>query len=363
MADAWLRVATTTIADYIREEEVNVLRNRKLPAMLKERGRITFNHSGTEMDWKVRWKRAPITGYADGDTLSFARKDRHKPATLGWRGYSATDSVTKFEQLQNRGKEAIINIFSTTAKMLMEDMEEHFAEEFYVDGNAAGNSKKLHGLESFLGNGGAAAAGYIATPSDTYAGLSTSLGNYGGSWATNGSSQVTWPVGTGDAHYDFWSPLIVNYTSTAWSATTKTWPNTCVEALRFGITHAAKNKSKRGQVDMYLLDPQLYFQFKQAHESKQQINVNRGQAAGLVALGFTDVMNFDGVDVTSEYGVPANVAYGIALGAMELCSMQDRLFVPDGPDMEISTKSYRFSIDMMGNLKCNPRNFVKLIGL
>lgn len=361
--DTWTRVANTTIAKYIRQEEVNILRRRKFLAMLQSRGRITFGHSGTNLDWKVRYKRVPMTGYADGDTLSFPRSERHKTATLDWRGYSATDSFTKFERLQNRNTEAIVKVISEIATMLKDDINDNFAEELFVDGNATGNSKRLHGVESFMGNGGAAAASVpIATPSDTYAGLSTSLGNYGGSWSTSGGNSI-WPTGTGDAHYDFWSPLLVDYGNDDFNASSDNWRNNCVEAIRFGLTHTnGRNKQGKGQVDMVLLENELFRVYKEANDSRQQINVNRGEKAGLISLGFTDVVEQDGVQITSEYGVPVGVGYGIPLDAVELCSMQEQLFVPES-DMEISTKSNRFSIDFFGNLKCNPRGFIKFLDL
>lgn len=362
--DTWTRIAETTIRQYIRQEEVNILRSRKLLALLQSRGRITFGHDGAMLDWKVRYKRAPMTGYADGDTLSFARQERHKTAALDWRGYSATDSVTKFERLQNRSMEAIVKVVSQVAEMLKDDVRDHFGEELYVDGNAAGNTKKIHGLESFFGNSGASPAtgAVVALPSDTYAGLNTSLGNYGGAWSTSGGNS-TWPIGTGDAHYDFWSPLIVDYNNANWPATTDNWANNCVDAIRFALVHTrAKNKNARGQTDAVFLDNEMYRQFLNTNDAKQQIRITRGEKVGLVALGFTDTVNFDGTDVTSEYGIPVNVGYGVSLDNMELCSMQDQLFVPES-DLEISTKSNRFSIDFFGDLKCNPRPFFKLLGL
>jgi hypothetical protein len=42
-------VVNSTIKKYIRQREVNTLRNRKLTALLKKRGRITFGWSGTAM--------------------------------------------------------------------------------------------------------------------------------------------------------------------------------------------------------------------------------------------------------------------------------------------------------------------------
>jgi len=344
----------TTISNYIKGEEVNILRNRKLTAMLKSRGRITMNWSGNDMNWKVRYRRAPMTGYADTDTLTFQRRDRWKTANLGWRGYSATDAMTKGERLKNRGVQAIINVYSQIAQSLMEDMEESFSDEFYINGNATGNSKRMHGIESFMA-GTAQAGNYVALPNATFANLNTNLGSYGGNWTG------TWPTGTGDASYDFWSPLLVDYTNTAWTATTKTWPNTCVEALRFAIIKSLKNKTLKGKLDVFFLNDELYRQFLSLLDSKQRILIQSNESnSTLIKLGFTDVQNFDGVDITYEYGTPANVGYGINVDQMEVRSMQPQLFVPDGPDYDIASKSWRFSIDFFGNTVWNPRYQVKL---
>jgi hypothetical protein len=353
-AAEWSRVVNTTMHQFIREEEVNILRNRKLLAMLKERGRISFNHSGDFMDWKVRYKRAPMQGFTDSDTLTFARRDRWKTAQLEWRGYAGTDSMTKRERLMNKNAEAIIKVFSQIGQNLMEDIEEHFGDELYVDGNASGNEKRMHGIESFMGVSGAASGGFIGVNDDSYAGLDTDLAAYGGTWSG------TWPNGTGDSHYDFWTPLVVDYEDTAWAAATKTWPNTCLEALRYGIIKGKKNKSKKGMLDLILLNDELYRQFMDKLQTEEQINVDRTmKKGGLLSLGFSDVVNFDGVDVSSEYGVPETVGYGWAFEHMELRSLQGQLFVPEGPDFDIATQSYRFSIDSFCQARHNPRYFCK----
>jgi hypothetical protein len=367
----WSRIVNSTIHQFIREVEGNIVRNRKLLAMMKSRGRISFGHSGDLMDWKVRYKRAPMQGYADSDTLTFARRERLKTAQLDWRGYAATDSMTKKERLMNSNMEAIVKLYSEIASNLMDDMEDQFADELLIDGNATGNTKRIHGFKSWTGYSGAATKQPIGIPNDTYAGLSCSLGNYGGAWSSTGStssSQGDWPSGAGDAHYDFWSPLIVDYTSaisnsasagtTGWTASTKTWPNTCREALRYGIIKGKKNKSKKGQLDLIMLNDELYRQLEDKIEANEKINVNRNDPLGLFNLGFADTLNFDGVDVSYEYGVPAGEGYGWALEHAELCSLQKQLFVPEGPDFDISTQSWRFYIDFFGNMRANPRYMV-----
>lgn len=355
----WSRIVNTTIHEYVREEEVNILRNRKLLAMLKARGRITFNHAGDWMDWKVRYKRAPMQGYADSDTLTFSRRDRWKTAQLEYRGYAATDSMTKLERLKNKNVEAIIKIYSQIASSLMDDMDDQFGDELYIDGNAAGNTKRIHGIESFMGLNGTVTNSPVGNPDDSYAGLDTDLGGYGGTWTGN------WPTGTGDPHYDFWAPLIVDYTNSnanGWSPSTKTWPNTCKEALRFAVVKGKKNKTKKGMLDMFLLNDELFRQFGNALDSAERVVVTPGGSKGtLVSLGFGDVINFEGTEVSYEYGIASALGYGWSLDNAELCSLQSQLFVPEGPDFDIASQSYRFSIDFFGNMKFNPRNQCKLI--
>lgn len=359
MGAPWSRVVNSTIKKYVRDREINILRNRKLTALLKKKGRISFNWSGTAMDWKVKYKRVRLTPFADGDTLEFSRKDRNKTATLDWRGYSATDSMTKGEFLQNRNTEAIIKLYSDISKDLIEDMEDAFGEEFYVNGYAAGNSKRLHGIESFLSAATNAGNG-AATPTGSYAGLSCVPGAYGGSWDSGGLPG--WPNGRGDAQYDFWSPLIVDVGDSLFDSTTHTWENNCVEAVSFGIIKTKKSKSMKGQLDVIMVTDEMYRQYIKGIRGKERITVTT-EKSPLVALGFSDVVNQDGTDITWEYGMPAGTGYGFNCDMMELRSQQAQVFVPEGPDQDIASKSWRFSVDFFGNVVFNPKFFVKFCNL
>lgn len=367
---SWERIVNTTTQKYFKREEVNILRNRKLLALMQSRGRITYNHSGDFMDWKVRYKRSPLIGYADGDTLTFARTNKWKTAQLEYRGYTVQDSMTKMETLQNRSAEAIIKLYDNVVRILKDDIDDQFGDEFYIDGNAAGNSKRIHGFESALADNGtidsslttvtqrsANAADPVGYPSDTYAGLSTILGNYGGTWTG------LWPDGTGDAHYDFWSPLLVNYTSShaVFPSATNTFAGQGDEAVRYGIIQTHKNKSKRGMLDLILLTRSMFQGFLELVDSKERFIAQPGKNQGsLVKLGFTDTINFDGVDITSEFGIPDTIGYGVNVDSIELRSMQSQLFMPTGPDYDVSSKSYRFDVDFLGNLVMNPRDMLKL---
>lgn len=359
----WTGIANTTITKYLREVEDNVLRNRKLLALMKKKGRISMNESGKNLEWRIRYKRHAMQGFADGDTLTFARNDLWKVASLDWRGYASGDSMTKKEKLINKGAEAIVKRYSEIIPTLVDDIQENFSDQLYVDGNATGNEKFIHGIESFMGvNGTSAVVGTpVMQPLDTYAGLDTTLGAYGGSWSS------TWPNhGTGPAEYDFWSPLILDITSSlavgsgGWSSATATWAARCQEIMRFGIIHSKKNKTLQGQNDLITLDAEFYRLFEEFQAAKERIVINRGDRKdGLLSIGFTDVINFEGSEVTYEYGAPANTAYGWNTEKMMLNSLQDQLFVPMGPDYNPGAQGWVFSVDFYGNLWFNPRYFWK----
>lgn len=350
MADNnWLTIVTTTTDNYLREVDVNTLRNRKLLALLQSKGNVDLKGTGgKKMNWKVKYKRAPMNGYADGDVAQFVRRDRYKEAELDWRIYQLTDMMSKKDRLMNVDNQAIINLYGTILEDMVEDIEEQFGDELYGDGYSAVDGRKLHGIESFC-QGTAQAGQATALPTSTYAGLSCTPGTYGGNW-----SGGVWPVGTGDTHYDFWSPILVDYTSTFWGGTGQTWEKNCVDAIRFLLSKARRSKSKKGMMDLILLNDDLYRGFQNVYDDKQRIVVTTDSP--LVKLGFGDVMNFDGCDITSEYGVPASTGYGFNTSQMKLISMQKgRLFVPTGPIFAEETSSYRFLIDFYGNMKFNPR--------
>jgi hypothetical protein len=251
----WSRVVNTTTRRYIRDVENNLMRNRRLMALLKSKNRITYGWSGTEMEWPVEYKRNTLDGYADGDTLTFSRKERWKKAVLGWRGYSMTDAMSKMERLENSGTEAIIKVYSTIATNLVKDMEEAFSEELYINGYLAANAKRFHGIESIFGytNTGFNVAQYVLAASQTYAGLNTQLNAYGGTWSG------TWPTGRGTTEYDFWTPLIVNYGSTSFTAAPNNdWAHSAHDAMRYGIIKSRRNKSLNGQLDVLMVDDEMY---------------------------------------------------------------------------------------------------------
>ena len=362
----WARSIATTIQNFLREEEIASLRKYKVFAALEGSGNIRTNMSGRGFQWEIQYRNHTPTGNNGETPRSFARQNLWKNAELEFRGAQATDAIYKKEMLENRSAQALVNVAGRMASRLITSMEQYLAKEWAVDGTATGNELRFHGIESFMGNNGtlnvstgaqrsANAADPFGSPSDTYAGLSTALGAYGGSQKTG-----VWPNGEADPEFDFYSPVITNVTSTYFGGST--WAANCTKALREALHQTRRNDTKQDQIDMCLLNRRWYIDFLNTLDAKERVIV--GRTDGLRSYGFTDVFDFDGVEVSSENSVPADTGYGLAIGNMELLCMTDQLMVSEGPFYDELTQQYRYVVSTLGNLKFKtPRNFFKLAAL
>lgn len=358
----WAGLVNTTMKKYFKGEIVAVLRKRLLLSMLEQRGQISFNASGAgdgvadDMQWQVRYLQNDLQGFDDSSVLIFSAVNRHKRAVLPWRGYAMPEGMHEIDRMKNRGPEALVNIWDTKAKDMMSDISEKLGPEMYVDGNAAGNSLKLHGIESFMSVSGALASQKVGNPNDTYAGLSTALAGYGGSW----DSSAVWPDGTGSATYDFWSPIVVDYTNALWPQATKTWDNTAVDAMRYGLMAARRNDDKDNMIEIVIHEREMYRKFVTLFQTEERLPIQPGDNTGMRKLGFKDIINFDGTDVTWEFGCPGGVGYGWCMNALEMICLNEELIDVKGPDLDPASQVWRFWATMVLNLKFRTiRNFLK----
>jgi hypothetical protein len=343
------------------------LRKYKFFAALEGAGQIRTNMSGRGFDWEIQYRNHTPSGNNGETPRNFSRENLWKKLELEYRGAQVTDAIYKREMLENRSAQALVNVAGKMASRLLTSMEQYLAKEWVQDGYAAGNELRFHGIESFMNATqtldstlagavarSANAADPFYAPSDTYAGLSTVLGAYGGS----ADSVSIWPNGKVDAEFDFFSPVIVNADSSYFGAST--WKDNCAKALREAIHQTRRNDTKEDQVDMVLLDRRLFIDFLNTLDAKERVIVSRTN--GLRSYGFTDVFEFDGVEVGSEGSVPANTGYGLAVGNIELLCMESQLMVSEGPFYDEITQQYRYVVSTLGNLKFkSPRNFFKLV--
>jgi hypothetical protein len=220
---------------------------------------------------------------------------------------------------------------------------------------ADGNVKTVNITDGTARN--ANAADPFGFPNDEYAGIKTGLGAYAGSQREAGS----WPRVPVDPEYDFWSPIVCNYGSSAFGGATRTWKDQCLEAIRTAVNHAKRNDTKESEVDMVLVDRQMYIDFLNRLDQRERAIVTKSN--GLRSFGFS-AAEVDGIEVASDYAIPQGTGYAISIGNMEMKVMTSQLLMPEGPYFNEELQAHRYAISVLANIKMkSPRNFVKFANL
>lgn len=365
----WARVVATTIEDHLRGYEDMIMRRRILLRRLKSAGRLKFNASGDTFTWRVKKAQRNIAVNNGAQPITFQPVNLWKKCALDYEGYVITDAITKREKLKNRGTPQIIDVWGEMIDSMMDDLEDRFSEELYINSAATGNTGRCSGLDTMFGTPTqtvnistttstaartANAADPVAYPVVTnYAGVTTVLGDEGGSW------NAPWPYGKGDVEFDYFAPLGVNYTSTHFDGSSTAWKDNCVLATRFGIMYSNRNRASEGQVDLCLFDTNLYRQFKDKKDSIERTVINNGTKDREYGIA-DDSFEQDGAEITHEFGIPTNVGYGLNIRKTLLASMQDKLFASDGPNYDQPSRSWRAEVDFLGQMKFHsPRHFCK----
>ena len=279
-----------------------------------------------------------IEAYGDDGVINFQRSDLHEQLNIDWRGYKMSDRMTEKQRLMLGDLTAIINRYSGIAEDMMDDLQDGFCGELFVDGYAASNTNRLHGLESFFGTQNDGAANRIGQPDDTYGGHDTDVATRGGTWSTNLTTKphatiaTDWPDGNGTADYDWNSPKIINYSSTNWGTGSTTWADNCERVLGQTTIWTTLTGGKKGRPTLYLIAGDLFYEYQNKMRAKYRIQVPHSEAND---LGFTDTLNQDGVMIQADFDVPASTGYGININQMCLESLDNVLFSSRGPEYDI----------------------------
>lgn len=363
----WIGIIHSTRPKYMKGASDLTIRNRLFLALLQKKGRIKLNESGDEVKWQVEFSQPTVTSYADGGQVDFSNHDAFRQLSIDWRGYVATDTLTKKQNAMNAGQEQLIDLFGTKNSRLMKSLRDNFCGELYKDGEAAGRESNVHGLETFMGSGTTVVADRVAQPSDTYtlAGLSTELRNQGGTWSSNLTTSpnaavaTDWPDGQGDSEYDYLSPKLVNWASTSWGTGSNTWEANCWRAVSQTITWLTTTGGQDGMPDICVMAPNLFQGYKNHHETIRRINIPHKTAQDLGFGGNT--LNQDGCAIQSDFDCPADTAYMVNLDTVELCSIMPQLFWMEGPDKDPRTLwSWLWGVGFFGNAKFQPKHTAKL---
>lgn len=361
MSQEWIGVIHTTRPRFARGASDLTIRGRLRLAMLRRKGRFEYNCSGDECKWQVEHSQPQVEAYGDGGVVDFSNHDAFRQLSHDWRGYVATDTLSKKQNAMNAGDEALISLFQTKSNRLAKALRDTFSGELYKSGTTAGRSNNVHGLETFLTAGTVASGDLIAAPAGTYgsANLSTAPGVYGSYSANlatppNASLATDWPNGQGDSSYDFLSPKLINWSSTAWGTGSTLWEDNCWRAISQGITWLTTTGGEDGMPDLCSLASNLFQGYKNHQEAIRRISVPHKVASDLGFEG--NVLNQDGVAISSDYDCPVNTGYLENLSTVVVRSLFPDLFWMEGPDKDPRTLwSWLWGVGFFGNVCYQPK--------
>jgi len=370
------RAAYTTMARHFKKVEPAMLRATKALGLVEKAGGVEFNSVSVEMagggegfTWPVEMRLPDVVGNTGEGARPFTRDSFHDKAAIEFRGYQSTAMMYKKEFLSNRGPSAVVNIYGTMGRRLEMAMKQAFGTKVYKNGNLTNTD--WHGFETLfeatqtIQINAAGATGRTANvldlygyPDGEYANIVTDLG---GAQGGSNESGLTWPDGLATPQFDFWSALILNYTSTELGAS-NTWAEQADLAIARLLDDLARNALPDGQPTVCLLARNLWTPFKNLHRDKERIQIT--DSLSLRALGFRDVIEFDGVEVSTDPGVPSSVGYVFNPKCIRMRVLTDRLIDLDKPEYRIEDQSYLWAADTHSNMEFrSPRNFGKLVSL
>lgn len=367
MADNWVGIVHTTRPKYQRGWTDMTTRNRLRLAMMRMRSRFETNQSGTHCQWQIQHDRPRSIPYADGVPVDFGQHDNYRTLSIDWRGIVNPDSMTMFQQAQNKGEEALINMFQNKLNDCNKALQEDIGVDMYLDGEATGRENNIHGLETFLGEDPTiVAADLIAKPSDTYGlgALSTVPGADSGTWSSSLAVPPSavlandWPFGSGSRSYDYNSPKLVNWSSSSWGTGSTEWEDNCWRVISQAIIWLTTLGGKDGMPTICSLSSDLWSGYKNHHEVVRRINVPHKEAWD---LGFRDTLNQDGVAIHCDFDCPVQTGYIENLNHVTVSSIMPQFIWSKGPEQEPrSFWTWLMAAGFFGNLKYRPKHVAKL---
>lgn len=366
MVDHWLGIINSTKPNYMKGASDLTIRRRLFLAMLRKKGRITYNHNGTHNYWQVEFSQPTMHQHGDGSMIDFANHDAYRQLSNTWAGYQASDSITMMQREMNKGDAALINLFKTKQSKLMKRLQTGLAGEMYRDGGGTGRELAIQGAETFLTERTTpGAADRIAEPGDTYGGLNTNLADQGGSWSAglttspNATLANDWPDGQGDTEYDYLAPKLVNWSSTGWNTGATDWETNCWRVIGQTITWLTLVGGDDGMPEICVLAGNLFQGYKNHEETVRRINIPHKTANDLGFQG--NVLNQDGTAISADFDCPANTGYMFNTSTIEIASLMPELFWMKGPDEDPRTGySTLWASGFYGQCRWNPKYVAKL---
>ncbi|RKH09001.1 phage major capsid protein [Corallococcus sp. CA047B] len=306
-------IITTTLESRSGRIADNVTKNNALLTWLKKRGNQRTVSGGRTILEELSFAENGNGGWYSGyDVLPMAPQDVLSSAEYSYKQYAVPVVISGLEQLQNSGKEAIIDLMEARLKVAESTMANAVAQGLYSDGTGFGG-KQLTGLD---------AAVPVTPTTGTYGGIDRAV------WA-------------------FWRPQVVDMPALATKDTIQPAMNTLWSSLVRGSDQPDLIVAGNAAWATYMASLQAFQRFTDTSTA---------------SLGFTSV-KFLNVDVVLDGGIGGfagtNTMYFLNTSYLHYRPHKDRNMVPLEPGRRTSFNQDASAqiLAWAGNLTCSGAQF------
>lgn len=144
---SWSEIITTTIQSRQKKLADNVSDNTAILQRLKEKGRIKTVSGGNVIAQELEYaENSTFTWYSGYEPLNIQVSDVISAAEFSYKQAAAAVTISGLEQLQNSGKEKMIDLISSRVRNSEKTMVNGIATAMYSDGTGNGG-KEIGGLQ------------------------------------------------------------------------------------------------------------------------------------------------------------------------------------------------------------------------
>lgn len=281
---------TTTIESRGKSLADNVTTNNALLMRLKEKGNVKPVSGGSTIRQELEYaENSTFLYYSGYETLNISPSDVMTAAEFSFKQAAVAVTISGLEQLQNSGKEAIIDLLESRVKNAERTMTNNIADGCYSDGTGSGG-KQIGGLQLIVSD-------------------DPSTGSVGG------INRATW---------SFWRNIAFDATTDGSAAATAANIQSYMNRVYVQIVR------NTDRPDLIVADNAYWRLYLESLQSIQRITSDKMAQAGFMSLKYMDA------DVVLDGGVgaacPANHMYFLNTNYIHFRPHKDRNMVPLGAD-------------------------------
>ena len=283
-------IVTTTLRNRSKKLADNVTENNALLYRMKQNGKVKPVSGGQKIVQELEYaENGTYKRYSGYETLDISPSDVFTAAEFEWKQAAVAVSISGLEQLQNSGKEALIDLLEARISNAERTMQNNITADLYSDGTSDGG-KQIGGLQLLVAD-------------------DPTTGTVGG------INRATW---------SFWRNQTVDMSSDVGAAASA---GNIQQGMNMLYLECSRNND---HPDLIVADDNYFRHYWESLQAIQRITSDKMGKAGFQSLQFM------GADVVFDGGqggsCPSNHMYFLNTNYIHFRPHKERYFAPLDPD-------------------------------